>query len=443
MSKPFFINHMMIFDPQKIHNAGDVMKGTSGNTGNSYITYSLVKELYNWNCDFRGIQNIWAYDYSQSERELDYINNEADTVFLNLQDHIRPVESQFSCDYEKLNDFVKKIKKQVNVIGIGANCLHGYDIEIYKRLPESLKNLLYTLADKTSYIGVRGEFTANVLEKLGISNVKIIGCPTFYETGKNHIVTKKNIVSPNEIVFTNIYKLGVVEKQPVILQSESDIMDAVLGNPLRFFGKDAKFDTFWNTWIDGRFKFFTSVTAWKEFIKPFKFALGSRVHGGVIAMNSGCPAVCLNGDARSREMCSVLKMPCLPEMKASYPMKIWEKAEYDEYNKNYNKIYENYVDFIKSTTGLDVISSSQDSFFVDDIDIQKHFCESFGKKIAKLCYIQTKENEQLKVKKTSIDKVQVCKFDNLRIRLLSHITFGKTKQYYQKKWREIKKVLKK
>lgn len=72
----------------------------------------------------------------------------------------------------------------MNVIGIGANCLHGYDIEIYKRLPESLKNLLYTLADKTSYIGVRGEFTANVLEKLGISNVKIIGCPTFYETGK-------------------------------------------------------------------------------------------------------------------------------------------------------------------------------------------------------------------------------------------------------------------
>ena len=87
-------------------------------------------------------------------------------------------------------------------------------------------------------------------------------------------------------------------------------------------------------------------------------------------MNSGCPAVCLNGDARSREMCSVLKMPCLPEMKDFYPMKIWEKAEYDEYNKNYNKIYENYVDFIKSTTGLDVISSSQDSFFVDDIDIQ-------------------------------------------------------------------------
>lgn len=58
---------------------------------------------------------------------------------------------------------------------------------------------------------------------------------------------------------------------------------------------------------------------------------------------------------------------------------------------------------------------------------------------------QKMENERLaaEVEKLQRKIVESHKFDNLRIRLLSHITFGKTKQYYQKKWREIKKVLKK
>lgn len=384
MNKPFFINHMMIFDPTKISNAANLMTGTSGNTGNSYISYSLVKELYNWNCDFKGIQNIWEYDYSKSEQDLDYINNEADIIFFNLQDHIRPVECQFPCNYEKLNKFIKQIKKQVNVIGIGANCFTGYDIEIYKRLPADLKDLLYTLADKANYIGVRGEFTANVLAKLGILNTKIIGCPTFYEMGSNHKIFKAKNINEKDIVLTNMYKLGCLGISSVVLQSEEDIMDAVFGNPVRFFQKDAKYDSFWEMYIKGGFKFFTSIHIWKEFLKKFKFAVGCRVHGGILAVNSGVPAVCLNADMRCQEMCDVLKIPCFPDKDNLNPMEIYECTDYDDYNKNYNVMYKYYVDFIKQITGITIFDSKQDIRLSDDINSSKIFTESFGK-IAQLC----------------------------------------------------------
>ena len=345
-SKPFVINYMMALNENDVKNYSNFIKSISANTGNAYITHSLMKELYNWNCDFKGIANIWEYNFAQQDVDLDYINSEATEVFLMLQDHIRPQEIAWNLPYKQLTKFLKRINKQVNVIGIGANYFGEYNSRIYKKIPKDLAELLFTISNKTNIIGLRGEYTFDILKRMGIKNTEIIGCPTFYENGCNNIVTVQSNIKLEDVVFTNPYKLDVFGNQPIILQGEMEMMEGVISSPKEIY-RNGCYDSLMKAYENRQYKIFSSIKEWKEFVSKYKFAIGSRVHGGILCVNSGVPAVVLNGDLRSKEMCTVLKVPYLPNLSKNTPLEIYEQVDYSEYNKNYSELYQKYVSFLK------------------------------------------------------------------------------------------------
>jgi hypothetical protein len=47
-------------------------------------------------------------------------------------------------------------------------------------IPEGTQRLLKIFAERCVEIGVRGEFTVDVLARMGIKNVAITGCPSYY-----------------------------------------------------------------------------------------------------------------------------------------------------------------------------------------------------------------------------------------------------------------------
>lgn len=349
--KPFVIHHCMSIASSRFNSLNRLFEIFGGNTGNMYITYSLIKGLYQWNCDFRGIQNIWQYDYSNQDEDIDYINTEASEVFINLTDFIRVKEQEFpGINIPLLTSFLKRIKKQVYVIGIGANALHGAEKEFIENLSQEMKFFLHTLSAGTNLIGVRGAFTEEMLYNAGIKNVAAIGCPTFYENGEYQSIQKSSdVLYDNDIVFTSYYGMQKhIGNAPVILQGcpEERQIEEALKN--RY----------------SQFKIFSSIPEWKKFLSNYKFAVGMRVHGGIAALNSGVPAVILNRDKRAQEMIDFLKMPRVAYTEDLNFSSIYNPISFNEYNKNYRTIFDKYIGFLKKN-GLEYENFSENVTLFD------------------------------------------------------------------------------
>lgn len=190
--KPFFINSNIHLKEFSYKTVEDILTPLGGNTGNSYITYGLMKAVLGGICDIPHIQNIYTYDFSKSDKDIEIINNECTHVFFILQDQIRLFESySLTLPYTNIINFLKRLNKKVIVAGLGANCFSGFDKEFYKKLNPELVEFLRKLSEYCELIGLRGEFTQEVMSKLGISNTEVIGCPSYFENGRDRIVHKK------------------------------------------------------------------------------------------------------------------------------------------------------------------------------------------------------------------------------------------------------------
>ncbi len=93
------------------------------------------------------------------------------------------------------NDFLKKSRFRLTVASIGAQVPLNYisPENFAKDLCDEVKKFVYEIADRSISIGVRGEYTGDVLKALGIKNVDVIGCPSWFVNGINQVdVVKKD-----------------------------------------------------------------------------------------------------------------------------------------------------------------------------------------------------------------------------------------------------------
>jgi hypothetical protein len=71
--------------------------------------------------------------------------------------------------------------------------------------PETLK-LLQNISERCE-MGVRGEYTANILNDQGIKNIRVVGCPSVYKgMDENFKITKKPFSEVQKVV-SNSYTL--------------------------------------------------------------------------------------------------------------------------------------------------------------------------------------------------------------------------------------------
>ena len=345
--KPFFINSNICLKEDDISSYKKFMNSVAGNTGNSYITYALIKELFGGLVDIKHIQNIYEYNFDNSPEVVDYINNEATHVFLILQDQIRIAESYgLKLPYQKIKEFIAKLNKPVIIAGLGANSFEGFDNDFHKKLGSDLTDFLKFLSDHCPEIGIRGYFTQEVLHKIGIDNTRVIGCPSFYENGRNRIIEKREINDLKSVVLTSRLPLYMPEIHKIAQDYlEEDIIKPIAFNLIEDNLSQQHIESFYNQ----TYHIFSNIEEWKNYIKNFKFALGYRLHGSVLAINAGVPALCMNGDSRAAEMCSFLKIPHNPNLNIQDEkeiLKIYEGLDFTELNKNYPALYDNFVDFL-------------------------------------------------------------------------------------------------
>lgn len=357
--RPFFINSNIWMEDRSFESTEAMLRPIGGNTGNSYITYSLIKTVTggfkkkNFINSFLGnytkldhIQNIYNYDLSKQDKDIDIINNKCTHVFLILQDQIRDSESYGQqLPYKEIVEFIKKLNKPVIIAGLGANCFGGYIKDYYKMLKPELLTFLKELSEYSELIGIRGHFTQEVLADIGVTNTRVIGCPSFFETGRDRIIKKR---SPDnlKILFSSKFHQELCDKVPTIMQdfNEEKFIDAVI---YKNFSEEFTETELLNLKNDN-YHIFTDMDKWKNYIKKHDFIIGYRLHGSIIAINSGIPAVCCNGDMRAAEMCEFLKIPHRLDIACNENLKdLYGKLDLDKMNEAYPSLYDNYVDFLK------------------------------------------------------------------------------------------------
>lgn len=321
-----------------------LMRSVAGNVGNSYISYALVKEVCGSYRSVPQIQSIYTYDFSNAARDAEFINSECSHVFLVLQDQIRLQESYgLKLPYEQIIRFLKQIHKPIVIAGLGANSFTGFDVHFHEKLSPDLVRFLRDLSGLVKNMGVRGDFTHEVLNRLGITNVTTIGCPSYYENGVSRRIVKRGIqnLASSTSVSEDLMLQSVVYLQDCCAHEERMIRNFVFGAscPLSYLEK--------TLYSEHRLRFFSSIPEWKADLATRDFFIGTRVHGSIVALNSGVPSVVMNGDSRAREMCEYLNIPYHPELgRKSDPQVIYERCDYEKMNREYGQKWATYRDFL-------------------------------------------------------------------------------------------------
>ena len=290
---PFFINSNLCTKKEDLMSFSSFINSFLENTGNSYITYSLIKTCFGGLKHINHIPNIYTYDFNKQDKDIDYINNNCSHVFLILQDQIRITESYgMQLPYNEIKNFISKLNKPVIIAGLGANSFNGFDNEFHKKLSPELINFLKFLSDHCLNIGLRGHYTEEILHNIGIDNTTVIGCPSYFEMSSERKLIKKTLRNKNKILLSSYLPIKDLENNYQMLQDihEKNYIETIAFSKIP---KDLSIEEI-NFLLRKKYRIYSNIEKWKNFVKKFDFTIGYRLHGSILSINSGVLAVCGN-----------------------------------------------------------------------------------------------------------------------------------------------------
>lgn len=284
-----------------------------GNTGNivwhekSKIGIKFDAEIY--------IDDIYEYELTAN-----------DTLIVPLANNLAPGETILSRKLRK----IAGTKAKVVIVGLGVQATfeEGYDSKrIIDSISPSKKRLLFSLADKCEYIGVRGELSGKCLNDLGIDNYKVIGCPSFYSNLSRHNTSSS--ILENRIQFGDGDILANYTCIPGEMTKLTDFISKVnsAGKCVQVIRQNQ------NDMVDEKIKYklFFDLKEWEEYLTNERFmcSIGTRLHGNMLAYLNGIPALWLVHDMRTLEICKFFEFPhiCLNNNECA---RIWEINSLDE-----------------------------------------------------------------------------------------------------------------
>ena len=275
-------------------------------------------------------------------------------------------------DYNRQIKIFKKIKIPIVLIGLGAEMpLKEYNKRKFiRRLPKSMIKFYRTIADSTPSISVRGYLTQELLDMAGIKNTTVTGCPSwFVNETTNPKIIKKDYSDDFKISFNGDYsstyddtynatfkKMAQCKNAQYLAQSEFTLIDLLdrkkeipennfltVAEKLRMnvdnLPKDFK-----------KYIYFDNIEDWENYIKQVDFSIGMRIHGTIIALKNGTPAVLIPHGGRVKEMADLFRIPQVSFndfIKDDFSIrKIYEEANWDEMYKTYPKLLSNYISFL-------------------------------------------------------------------------------------------------
>ena len=237
--------------------------------------------------------------------------------------------------YEDFIPLLEKTNMRFTFAGLGAQAaFNETPRDVVAKLSDRQKYFFHLVSEHAAQIGVRGEFTAECLKEIGITNVEVIGCPSFYQYNEQYPVLEEP--SLEKVLYTadrkrkEIYTLARQTDSRLICQVGEDCI----------YAKDHVL--------------FYDFREWNDYIcnSKFTFAFGSRFHGNMMALRNKVPTLWLVHDWRTLELVQYLGLPYLnyydsKVKKIKYLEELLEHCDYSKVYERYPQLNKKYCNFIR------------------------------------------------------------------------------------------------
>ena len=304
------------------------------NTGNMLFWHSLKTQL---NLD---VKSRWYIDHID---QLDLTEYKAfittDLIW------IRQMQ-----DFSYLNKTLDVIGDLPLIpISIGLQC-DSYDYS-FKLHPDAVK--VIKRIEQRCVMGVRGEYTAQILRQHGITNFMVIGCPSMYMNAPG-LLTVNNNGQPRRVTMNfetfyskldekriSLLEYGMENQFSFVEQAQSEISKKQIADKKRLSSI--------SEWLKNYGKCFFDINEWRGYIKEKDFSIGSRFHGNVLALWEGVPALFITCDSRTQELCEHFSLPHIDikDFDSSKPIEFYYKsADYTDFASVYSKRLEEWKEFL-------------------------------------------------------------------------------------------------
>lgn len=242
-------------------------------------------------------------------------------------------------DFSDLADLVEQLTIPVVLIGLGAQDA-GYSGQI--DIPEGTVRFVRAVAERSASISVRGEYTRQILNGLGIENVTVTGCPSLYHDfrgfaappNKLHVRFRRGLIHATRYTASyapfartdslqrRLFRLAYAQGMDILFQSEPEEMALLTGlrsrdafdERLKGLLLETYGETDWDrlvNYVESHGRVFFDVRDWARALDKYDYILGTRLHGTIMALNSGVPAILIHHDSRTREVAEFAAIPSI------------------------------------------------------------------------------------------------------------------------------------
>jgi hypothetical protein len=284
-----------------------------------------------------------------------------------------------SFDFGYMADFIEKTNIPVTIVGLGAQTQDRSEVSSIH--PNTLR-LVQIISERSPSLGVRGFYTAEVLAAHGIMNTEVLGCPSLYTRkqlpkfpdGREDVdpsrisVNFSRRVAPHSFNQTSLrsvenalMKLALRYQLDFVAQDELSEIKISLGqsNPKEddqiaaYFNGSNSFDVI--AYFRSRTNYFCSYDDWASYMGRKSASIGSRLHGNLMALINGIPALTIVHDSRTLEICALTGAPYLhindlagSRVDDEFLVAALKMASFDLFQRNMATLFAKYTNFLRS-----------------------------------------------------------------------------------------------
>ncbi len=290
------------------------------NTGNLAFHYAIDQQLGG---------NLKSIRWSSS---VESINASGDISVLPCANQLGP-----HVDLAKLAEKFSKLSPSIVAIGLGAQSGPNNKIpEVPKGTLNWVQSIIDHAPNSAPNISVRGKFTLEVLEHYGLADhATILGCPSLFINPEKNLgaLIAERLKEPKRIAvaaghprWTHLSRIeaslahmvtatngSYIGQSPVdmikLTRGEADQTETELLTASRDYAcpeMDLEEFILWSK-IHGNT--FFSTPSWMEHYRKYDFIVGTRIHGIMLALQAGIPALCIVHDSRTLELCQTMEVP--------------------------------------------------------------------------------------------------------------------------------------
>jgi Polysaccharide pyruvyl transferase len=303
----------------------EVMKLVGNNTGNLVFHHAVYHQVADEKYII-GEDLPW---------DMGTIRRNCRVIVIPSANHIRE-----DFDLTTFVDFLERVELPLVFLGLGAQA-DDYE-QTSLSLHPSILRLLSLAKERSKVIAIRGEFTGRILERFGITNFKVTGCPSNFinldpDLGEKIALRRsgqmRSFITHGDEPWPKTPEKQEVEKvlatwtmQGAAMQSQQSVpafMEFIRrdnpygdatnpekrGEALRnALMPSATQDQFMD-YLAAKLRVYFSVSQWMEDSSKYDFSIGLRLHGNMVAIQSAVPSLFLYHDSRTRELAEIMAVP--------------------------------------------------------------------------------------------------------------------------------------